>query len=285
MKYLLLLALAFNLSCSVNVLENFANPDTDEALYVDAVKLMNRADYTGALAKIDKMTAGYSTGRPVVMLRAQANAGLCGLNFFDFVLAFRDLGSTRILPFLLSHFRGGANAARLDYCVTSENLIRSLGAVGARSLDENLLMLMVNFAKIGNILSFYADVDQDGTATPAYNVCTIGSAGSRVAGAAMPDEDARQVGTGLTLAKENLGAIAGQIDLGTGSLGSFDTVCASPVLALAGVADFCNKTQAADFTANELLAIRSIVHEGSAVGLDINGCAGGDISSGACRCF
>ncbi len=282
MRVLVAVVLLLNVSCSVNILENFAEKTSNDALYFDAKKLIDGGDYTAALAKIDLMTDDFEAGRGITTLKAQAHAGLCGLNFFDFVLALRNLGSQKMLQFLVTNFRSGAVTTKFDHCVTAESLIKGLGAVGARSLDENLLLLLVSFTKVGQILSFYADADQNGTATPAYDVCTIATAGTRTAGATMPDEDAREVGTGLTVAMESLTAVAGQIDLGSGSLDSLASACSS---APAGY-NFCTKTTAADFTANELLAIRSFIREGSAFGLDLNGCAGGSVSgSASCRCF
>lgn len=268
--------------CSVNILENFADKTTNEALLVDAKKLMDKGDYPGALSKIDAMTDDFEAARSITGLKAQAHAGICGLNFFDFILALKNLGSQKMLPFLITKFRSGAVTTTFDHCATAEALLKGVGVVGARSLDENLLMLLVNFAKVGQLLSFYADADQDGIATTAYNVCAIAAPGTRTAGAAMPDEDARELGTGLTVAMESLAAVAGQIDLGAGSLDALTNACSN---APPGY-NFCTKTTGADFTANELLAIRSFVREGSAFGLDLNGCNGGSVTgSASCRCF
>jgi len=281
-KFIFALLMLTNLSCSVNILENFADKTTNEALRVDAMKLINQGSYTEALAKIGQMTESYAASRGIVALKAQANAGICGLNFFDFVLSLKNLGTQRILPFLIGNFRAGTNTTKIDACVTAENLIKSIGAVGARNTDENLLMLLISFTKVGQLLSYYADADQDGNATAAYDVCTIGGVGVRTAAAAMPDEDLGEVGTGLTLAMESLTAVASSVDLGSGSLDSLSTACSSMPAGF----NFCTKTAKADFDASELLAIRSFIREGSSIGLDLNGCGGGTVTgSASCRCF
>ncbi len=272
--------LTVNVSCSVNILENFADKTSNEALLTEAKILVNKGFYSQALAKMNLMTVSFQADRGVVALKAQAHAGICGLNFFDFVLALKDLGTQRIFPFLLGAFRSGADTTRIDACVTAENLIKSLGAVGARSRDENLLMLLVSFTKIAQVLSYYADADQDGTATISYDICAAG--GARTAAAAMPDADVGEVGTGLTLAMESLSAISGSIDLGSGTLDSVTTACSS----LTAQYNFCSKIVKTDFTADELTAIRSFVREGGAYGLDLNGCNGGSVTgSASCRCF
>lgn len=276
----LVLTLLWNISCSVNILENFADKTSNEALYIDAQKLIDEGDYAGALVKIARMTGSFSSSRRVVSLSAKAHAGVCGVDFMSFVLAMRNLGTTRLLPFLVSHFRGGTTTTKMDECLVAENLVESIGAIGERTTDENLLLAVISFAKIGVTLSYYADVDQDGTATAAYDVCTAAAVGVRTAGATMPDADAAQFGTGITLALANITAISSEVDLGSDSLDEINGICT----ALGGF-NFCSKTDPTAFSAAELLAIRSVAKEGSSVGLDLVACAGGDLSSGACRCF
>lgn len=277
-RCLFIILIFSNLSCSVNILESFADKTTNEALLNDAKILINAGNYSAALVKIAEMSSSYQADRAIVALKASAHAGLCGLNFFDFVLALQNIGSTRLLPFLISSFRSGASTTKIDECVTAENLIESIGVSTARTTDENLLLALISFAKIGTVLSYYVDSNQDGTATSGYDVCTIG--GARTAGGSMPDTDARELGSGITLAIENIQAISGEVSLGSASLTQINSACTS-----LGVYNFCSKTDPTTFSASELLAIRSLAREGSAVGLDLNGCSGGDISNGSCRCF
>ncbi len=83
--------------CSVNVLENFAVKTSNEALYNDAYSAMNAKDYTGALTKIALMTGEFPALRKVVKLKAEANAGLCGLEFLPFVQAMKARKAERYL--------------------------------------------------------------------------------------------------------------------------------------------------------------------------------------------
>lgn len=277
---LVVLVLAGNLSCSVNILENFADKNTNEALYVDAVELMNSGDYTGALAKLDLMTGSYATSRKVLGLRAKAYAGRCGLEFLPLVEALSNMGTTRLFPLLMSEFRSGTTTARIDDCIEAENTVEQIGDVNARDSDENLLMVVISFAKIGNILSYYADTDQDGTVTNNYDVCTIG--GARTAGGDMPDADARQLGSGITLAIENISAVSTSINLGNASLADIQAACTS-LATLNPAYDFCSVTDPTGFTAAQLRGIRSLVKEDQSVGLDTlqAGCDG-DVAT--CNC-
>lgn len=267
-----------NLSCSVNVLENFANKTTNDALFVDAQTLMSRSDFNGALAKIALLTGSYATRRDVLMVKASAYGGLCGLRFLDFVETLGDMGSTRLFPLLLGAFRAGTTTTSMDNCLLAQNTIESIGVSGVRTNDENMLMVLILFAKIGNILSYYADTDQDGTVTAAYNVCTIGG-GTRTAGGAIDDSDMRELGTGITLAVQNISAVSSTVDLGNASLADVEAACDQ--LALLNPAyDFCSITDPAAFTANHLKGIRSLLKEDQSVGLGAD-CTG-DLST--CNC-
>lgn len=270
-----------NLSCSVNVLEEFSDKSTDEAKYYNSLKLMNERDYQGAIDVIATMTDAYESTRRVVALKASAYAGLCGFEFLPFVSALGGLGSSRLFPLLLNHFRGGTTVAKIDACVAAEDLVESIGSITVRTNDENLLLLMISFAKMGVILSYYADTNQDGTVTGGYDVCAVG--GARTAGGAIPDVDARQFGTGLTLAMANIQAVSTSIDLGDSSLTAISDACADlAAIPPGGTYDFCSITDPTAFTAQHLEAIRSLLKEDQVVGLDSMGC-NGDVST--CECI
>ncbi|NJL25619.1 MAG: hypothetical protein HC902_10885 [Calothrix sp. SM1_5_4] len=268
------------LSCSVNILENFADKNTNEAYYADAVALLNDGDYSGALAKIALMTGVYPAHRKVVALKAAAHAGICGLTFIPFVQAMGDLGSTRLLPFLVSQFKN-ATGARIDACRTAEDLIESIGAIAERTTDENLLLALISFAKIGNVLSYYTDAGQDGTADAGVNPC-LNARGSRPSAAVAGDfyeSDLRELGTGITLALNNIDAISSSVSLGSDSLSDINGVCAT-LASINAAYDFCSITDPSAFTANHLKGIMSLIKEDSSVGLGTN--CSGDIS--ACNC-
>lgn len=271
-----------NLNCSVNILENFANKTSNEALYIDALKKMNSGDFDGALAKIALMTGSFPSERKVVTLKASAYAGKCGLSFLSFVEALGGMGTTKLFAFLLSQFQAGGATTKAGYCKTAEDLVESIGVAADRTSDENMLLVLISFAKIGQLLSKYADTDQDGTPDAAYDICTTAGGG------AMPDADAAELGTGITLAIQNITAVTSTVDLGDQALNDIQTLCSTlndiPVPG-DGRYNFCSVTDPSSFTANHLLAIRSLAREGSAVGLNLNGCGGGDPTNASCRCF
>nr|HMN69957.1 hypothetical protein [Bdellovibrionales bacterium] len=141
-------------------------------------------------------------------------------------------------------------------------------------------MAMLNFARIGAVLSYYGDGDGDGAADGGYDPCLrANSARPATAGAGdfLP-ADLRELGAGLTNALANLAAVSSRVDLGSGSLDSVAGACTS----LAGVDpayDFCAILDPADFTADHLRALATLINESTAVGLGT--CTGNAV---ACLC-
>lgn len=265
------------LSCSVNILENFADKNSDEAKFIDAKKLMNDRDYDGAIDKLDETTSSFQNERKVISLRASAYAGRCGMEFVPFAEALGNLGTTRLFNMLAQYY---AVATPTDWadCITAENLLESLGVATARTNDENILMVLISFAKIGNILSFYTDTNDDGSPEAGYTADACNTSGTQTADAGLTDADQREVGSGMTLAIEALSEVSGTIDLGADSLTDVSGACTT----LAGINpsyDFCSITDPTLFTADHLQAIRSLIREDSSIGV---GSCVGDVS--ACLC-
>lgn len=265
----LIFIISSNLSCTVNILESFADKTTSQSYYYDALDLMNKGDYDGALAKIALITGSLATDRKVTSLKASAYAGKCGLSFLEFVEALQDMGSSSLFQVFLTNFASGT-AAKIDACVTAEDLVESIGTVSERTSDENMLLILISFAKIGNVLSLYADSDDDGTVDAAYNSCTVGA--TRVAGP-LTDADVRQVGTGLTLAIENITAVSSTVNLGSSALASVSAAC-SALNSLNPAYNFCANTNPASFTAQQLKAIRGLITETND-GIGLKTCVGG----------
>ncbi len=263
---LLCLTLLFvNLSCSVNVLETFADKNTNEAYFIDAKKLINSGSYTEALAKINLMSGDYRALRKVLLLEADAYGGLCGINFLSFVEALGGM-TGNLMTFLMQTY-GTGTLAMADACEDAEDILESIGDATARTSDENVRMMVIGFTKIGNILGHYADTNDDDTADPTFDSCAAGD---------IPDTYIRQVGTGVTLALESLTALSGSVNLGGGALTSISSVCGL----LVAPYDFCAVTDPTAFDADEIKGIRTLLKEDDVIGLGAD-CTG---PVGSCNC-
>jgi hypothetical protein len=190
-----------------------------------------------------------------------------------FVTALGNIGTTRLFPFLLSTFDAGV-AAKIDYCVNAQDTMAELGAISVRTADQNFFLAAIEFAKIGNILSYYADAAHAGTALAGFDPCAVG--GARAAGGSITDDDARQIGVGLSIAAANLSAVAGTVSTGSSTLASITSVCA----VLPAGYDFCSVTDPTALTANEVKGVRTLIKESNVLGLGAN-CTG-DVTT--CNC-
>lgn len=283
----LIVALALvNLTCSVNILENFADKTTNAALYTAAKKLINSGDYDAALAKLALITGSFATDRSVIGLKASAYGGKCGISYLTFVENLANMGTTKLFAFLMGQFRS-ATSATIDACTTAQDLMVSIGAVGTRTSDENMFLLVISFAKIGNILAFYADSDHDGALDAGFtepNTCTLG--GTRGAGNDFADADVVEMGVSTALALEQLQALSGTINLGSSSLTTLTTLCST----LAGApfnTPICTMTTNASWTdgSNDNLenyAMRTLVNEGQDIGINTCPTVGGDAATCPC---
>lgn len=262
-------------SCSVNILETFGDPTTNEALLYDAKMLINEGDYATALTKFAEMSSDFLATRDVRVLHASAYAGVCGLNFLTMVDDLNNLAASgdKVFFWLMKSFTGGTDAKR-DACISAEQELQAIAKYGAsRTADENLLMAMIGLSKIGVILSKTADLDNNDVVDPAFDPCVVGAGG-------MTSTDAQHVATGLNIVVDALQNI-GSSTVGSSALGDAGAACgALPPGVLCGTPAKVLLTDLSNPTDEK--AARTLIYEGSYVGLDALACGGGDPST--CNC-
>ncbi len=266
------LSIFFSIGCSTNILESFADTQSDEALLFKAKMKINSGDYDMALTYFLSMSTTFLSRRDVLAVHASAYAGKCGLNFLDLVDGITNIGTARLFVFLMGHFQSGTST-KSDACASAETLIQNIStSYTSRTSDENLFLSLVDLAKMGVIFNGTADSDNDGSVDGGYDPCSSGS---------ISDADVRQVGTAINLLRTSIVGVSGT------SFGAFaadiNTLCdAWP----GGVAayNFCVSGgspvfDGSLFTANQLKGIRSLMNESTVVGL---GTCTGDIVACAC---
>lgn len=243
--------------CSGNLLEDFANKNSDQALLYQTKININARDWDSAIVSFGKMSTGFQAQRENQVLLASAYSGRCGLDFLQLVQPLGNLGTTLLLRFLMQTYPGGT-APRLSDCVTSEGLLNGVAALPAnRSLNENLLVVFNGFAKIGVALSKNADLNQDGIPDAGFNACSTTS---------MSDSDAAEVAVSLANILNSLNAISASSNIASGQLSSVSGLC-SQVATLQPSYNFCTLTQASSITANQLKGVRSIIQENQYLGI------------------
>ena len=270
----IVLAILFSIGCSTNILESFADTQSDEALLFRAKTKINSGDYDTALTYFTSMSAEFLTRRDVIAVRASAYAGKCGLNFLSLVNGLSNMGSTRLFVLLMQQYTGGTTTTR-DACITAETLMQTIStSYASRTSDENLFLSLIDLTKMGNVFARLADANSDDALDAGFDACD---------GTDLPDADVREIGTAINLMRTSLSGVSGT------TFGSFassvNSICASWPGGMLASYNFCVDGSnnaiftGSTFTANQLKGIRSLVNENSAVGL---GSCTGDITACAC---
>lgn len=192
--------------CSRNLLSEFGNKNSDEALLFDAKAKMDARDWTGAIASFQAMSSSALANRDVKAAYASAYAGRCGL---DMVSLVQKLSSSNANLFvtLMKHFQG-ATIARASDCVQARALLSSISAsASGRTPDENTLMAFVALTDVGVRLAASADANGDGAVDGGWDSCSSSPFGPPAAApGATSDASARQVGVDFTTLVDSLSA-------------------------------------------------------------------------------
>ncbi|MGZ3805257.1 MAG: hypothetical protein ACXVB4_13670, partial [Pseudobdellovibrionaceae bacterium] len=148
---------------------------SDEALFEDAQKMIDSADYTGAITKILATTTDFQAEARVKESLAGAYAARCGMEFIPFVKNLTSGASSSFYQMAMKGFVGVGTANYAD-CKTAETIVESIGSIGNRSQSENLFLLVLEMAKIGNRARSVGDVlpvaTGDGVVDAGFNCKT-----------------------------------------------------------------------------------------------------------------
>jgi hypothetical protein len=248
-------------ACNKNVLEKLSNKGTDDALYYAAQQQLNSRDFTGAISTISTLSASYRGQRSVQFLLASAYAGRCGLEFIPLANALTTMTSgTTLMDVLLTQL---APVAQTSDCQTAEATLRALSPSNSGVFtdpNEALQMATIAMAKVGSILAI-ATGTHAGALNSSFDPCHVTAASTDTSGLSPADVD--QIGTGLTLAYNNL-QVNPSFATAISAMGSACLTAKGPPIS----DDVCSKTTPG-FNATELLAIRNLVDYQS-VGIGTN---------------
>jgi len=253
------------------VLGPFADEDTDQALFEEAKIELSKANYTAAVTLFSQMSSKFLAESDIVNYHASAYAGRCGLDFLNFLLALENLGTTTLFQMLMTSYTGDdqtAKESRIADCDQATTIVEAAGlTAGDRDDDGNLLLAFVLFAKIGNTFARFADDDNggggaeesDGAVDTGWSACVDDTDN-------FPEADVRQYGVALMKTLNALAALSSST-VGSGVLTDLDAICTTLAGAPFNAPDLCNRTDPADFTADEVRALRTLAHEGTSLGL------------------
>ncbi len=267
-KNRLLILIAFVLAlltsaCTKNFFDELADKEDEDAVYFQAQRELDDLNYGQAIILIQSLSADYQSRRDVSFTLASAFAGRCGLNFIDLANELQSASATGLFGLLMDAFPGGTDT-KISDCVAAETVIQNLESDATlRTVDENLLMAFVSFAKIGVVINRYADTDDDGSPDGGFDHCSNTD---------LPETNVREVGTGVANAVISLGA-AGSSVAGASLTSLTDLCAADPALA-----DLCTITDKSLFDANGVKGIRAAIASTDFVGI-------GSCPSDVATCF
>ncbi|MFZ4402544.1 MAG: hypothetical protein ACOYOK_00440 [Pseudobdellovibrionaceae bacterium] len=242
------------LSCGGNFLKDLSKKDSKEALYEDALLLVDKQKYQDAIDKISLITdTEYLARSDVKTTLIGAYAGLCGLNFIDFFTAVSATSSLSLFKMLTAPFSGKTVIPAA--CDTAQSLMEAQGTVGSRSNDQKLFMAILGMVKMGVNFRDRLDVDDgvgDGTIDAGIQVCTNGTSTGQIS-----DDQLKKVVVGFGLLLENFAGLTASLS-GTSSatITALEAQCTS-----LGIS--CNITSESSVTAGTLTAFRYLMDSSS----------------------
>lgn len=251
--------------CTENLFDEIAEKDTEEAIYFDAKQAINARNYTQAITLLESLSSSFVTERERIPVYASAYAGRCGLEFLTLLNSLQNTGSSTVLGTLMAAFPGATktSAGGHEDCTTATDfMVNNIGDEFDRDGNENLLMAFTSLAKIGTILSAFADTNDDGTADVTFDQCVNDNDN-------LPEARVRDIGASFATAVLSLGAIgASYVD---DAITDVNEICdADPQLAV-----FCTATDPSSFTAAQVQALRYAIGSND---FGIDSCGGNDFS-------
>ncbi len=258
--------LIFSGSCE-NIYEEIGSNDTQEAILYQARMYLADGQWALAIAEFERLPATLLSTEEVAVEYASAFSGRCGLDFLTLANALQNIGTTRLLDLLMDTFPSSA-VANFNDCKEAEDILKTVddGAGVLATERGKYLMAFNSLAKIGVLLNYYADTDENLAVDAGWDPCDGNGATD------LPAADVNEIGTGLTLFLANIDGLAGVSNV----LADLETACAA-----LGAANFCSIVDVAGFNATHRQGIRGVIRETSdGFGLGING---GDIAASVCE--
>jgi hypothetical protein len=216
--FALFLATYIITSCGENAFKSLAVKDSGDAIFEDALNLIDQQDYDTAITKILSLPSSYLSNTDVKEALAGAYAGKCGLHFLNLVTELGKTSATTFFMQLMTVYQ--TKTPQIASCLLSEDVMKSFGTVGQRTSDQNFFLLIYGFAKIGLFLRHFADADQNGATDATFDSCDATD---------ISDANVRELFTGLGLMVENITGITTTIAGGNADdgLNAITALCTS----------------------------------------------------------
>lgn len=258
----LLLATALLSGCP-NSFSEFANKTSDEALLFKAQVYADASDWDNAILTVSQMSATGRANRETKYALSSYYAGRCGLDLLNLADSLSSsLGTTLLYPLLLTEYKTNT-VTNLADCQSAENTLLGIStSYASLTADENIMLALLEFTKIGSILGSNAKVDANGDGTydsGTFDPCLVGD---------ITDLEVGKLGTGLIISINALSASGSDIGASLGAAGSLTS-------------SFGNVQDPTAFDANQIKALRGLFKSNE---VGFNTCGGSATSGPACLC-
>lgn len=247
-----------NSSCK-NAFEEMSSKDTDAAILYAARMHLSAGEWTEALSEFARLSSETLATTEVVIDRASAYSGRCGLDFLNLADMIGNIGSDSLMQLLMENFPA-SDASNLADCRLAEDLLKTVADSNGVVENEKgrFLMAFNSLAKIGVILSHRGDSNDDGTVNAGWDPCDNGTGTTD-----LPNADLNEIATGIVLFYKNLLGF----EFGSDLTSAIDSLCTAID---STAADFCDQENTTGITADHRVMIRSIVVEtDDGIGLSI----------------
>ncbi len=165
-RYIIYLFFLLLGSCA-NIFSDLAQKDTDNAKVFEIKNKIDNSNWTGAINDIAALNTDLKARRDIIVLKASAYAGRCGLDVLTVLNNMATSGGASLFIILMKAFPY-ASTNSVNDCIAAQDALNTIGSETVRTVDENLLMAFVSFAKIGSILNRDADTDHDNVVDSSY---------------------------------------------------------------------------------------------------------------------
>ncbi len=255
-------------SCK-NAFEEMSSQDSEAAILYSARQHLSAGRWTEALSEFEKLPAATLAETEVVVDRASAYSGRCGLDFLELSDLIENIGTARLMDLLMDNFIA-TSAANFADCKLAEDLLKTIDDVqGVVSTERGRFLMAFNsLTKIGVFLNHRADADDNGIVDAGWDPCDGNGATD------LPQNNVSEVATAIVLFYKNLQGFSFGSDL-TGDIVALCT-------AIDGTAsDFCDVIDIAGIDNNHRQLIRGMIRE-TADGIGLGIVAGGAVAN-ACQ--
>ena len=138
----------------------FIEHKTDESRMYQAKRHLEEGEYQSCLKMLNSLEGSSNESH---FMSAKCHAGLCGLDFLKLAENLDQQEESRTLFETLLYYQKDFHDEQEPHCMEStQSILRLHKEARQRNTGHNLLMLYVNLAHIGGILSLLADKDNDG---------------------------------------------------------------------------------------------------------------------------